>query len=650
MKVTTILSKSKVTPDAELEMDSVAYSKRISNRRAFDILMEAQRAWDNMAQFRKNRERAKRYTYGDQWCDPITIDGETITEEEYIVRQGNVPLKNNLISRYVRNVIGVYRSQAKEPTCYARDREEQKLGETMTTVLQCNMQNNQMSELLSNQMKEFCISGLAAVKKTYGWRRGTLDCWTDAVDLNGFFIDGNARDNRGWDIELIGEIHDMSFSELVSEFSHSPEDYLKLREIYRHSHDAKHLAQYASKFGYSRLANYDFLCVNDVNRCRVIEVWRLETKPRYRCHDINTGEIFKCDVEDRELLVDQVNQQRIADGLSFGMLEEDISLIQAEWFLDKYWYRYYLSPYGDILREGETPYDHGEHPYVFKAYPFIDGEIHSFVNDVIDQQRYVNRLVTLYDFIMRASAKGVLLFPEGAQPDNMSMEDIAEEWGKFDGIVYYKPKAGVPPPQQIANKSTNIGIFELLNLQLKLFDDVSGITGALQGKPGHSGMSASLYYQQTQNATMSLLDLLESFGAFVRDGALKDVKNIQQFYDDHRVIKVAGRSETIRYDQEKLGGVEFDLSIIESTATPAYRQFANETLMQLWKAGAISVEQLLEHSDFPFADDLLQSIQSQKEQLQQGQVPEGLSPQLAQQVQAGANPQSVADAYNILRA
>ena len=45
---------------------------------------------------------------------------------------------------------------------------------------------------------------------------------------------------------------------------------------------------------------------------------------------------------------------------------------------------------------------------MFKAYPFIDGEIHSFVADVIDQQRYTNRLITLNDWVIRASAKGVL--------------------------------------------------------------------------------------------------------------------------------------------------------------------------------------------------------------------------------------------------
>lgn len=330
------------------------------------------------------------------------------------------------------------------------------------------------------------------------------------------------------------------------------------------------------------------------------------------------------------------------------MTEDDIPQITATWMIDHYWYYYYLTPFGHILKEGETPYEHKSHPYVFKAYPFIDGEIHSFVADVIDQQRYTNRLITLYDFIMRASAKGALLFPEGCEPDGFSMEEIAEEWSRFDGIVMYKPKPGIPAPQQIASNSTQIGITELLNLQLKFFEDISGVNGALQGKPGYANQSAALYNQQTQNATTSLLDLLDSFSGFVKDGATKDVKNMQQFYDTKRIFNIAGKNAQVEYDPKRIRDVDFDLSIIESTATPAYRQMANEILMQLWQAQAISVEQLLEHGDFPFADDLLQSLQSQKEQLEQGQTPDALSPQLLQQVQQRTNMQQMQTAQQIL--
>ena len=639
-----LLPMSRIAPKRnELsEIDTVASAKRYGDRRAFDILMEAQYYWNQMEDFRKDRERNKRYTYGFQWDDMICVDGKSMTEEEYIKSQGNVPLKNNLIRRLVRSVLGVYRSQSKEPTCTARDRDEQKLGETMSTILQCNMQLNRMPDVYARSMEEFLISGFIVHRKSYGWRNGKEDCWTDYVQPNNFFIDNNMRDFRGWDVSVLGEVHDISFGQLCEQFASSPQEYRELRDIYKWAARKDYIATYAERFGYSRLENYDFLFTSEPGRCRVIEIWRKEQKPRYRCHDYQNGDIFKIVEEDYVRVVLAENEERIRMAKEVGMPEEEVPLIKATWFVDDYWYFYYLSPFGDILREGETPYEHGSHPYVFKAYPFIDGEIHSFVADVIDQQRYTNRLITLYDWIMRASAKGVLMMPEDSLPDGVSIDDIAESWTEFNGVIVYRPSKSGKVPEQVANNSTNIGIAELLNMQLKFFEDISGVTGALQGKPGYSGESASHYNQQTENATKSLLDLLECFSCFVVDGAYKDVKNMQQFYDTKRVFNIAGRSGAqIEYDPKKIRDVEFDLSITESTSTPAYRHLANDMLMQLYQSQAISVEQLLEHGDFPFADELLQSIKSQKEQLAQGRVPDGLSPQLLQQAQQNANMEAV---------
>lgn len=646
-----LLPMSRITPKrGDTEIDTVAFSeKHFGDRRAFDVLMEAQHYWNQMDDFRHDRERNKRYTYGFQWDDIICVDGKKMSEEDYIKAQGNVPLKNNLIRRLVRNVLGVYRSQLKEPTCTARDRDEQKLGETMSTILQCNMQLNRMNEVNARSMEEFLISGFIVHRKSYGWRNGKEDCWTDYVQPNNFFIDNNMRDFRGWDVTCLGEVHDVSFGQLCEQFAHTPQEYRRLKEIYKWAARREYIASYAERFGYSRLENYDFLLTSEPGRCRVIEVWRKEQKPRYRCHDYQNGDIFKIEVSDYEEQVANVNRERMQMAKEAGMPEDEVPLIKATWFVDDYWYFYYLSPFGDILKEGETPFEHGSHPYVFKAYPFIDGEIHSFVADVIDQQRYTNRLITLYDWIMRASAKGVLLMPEDCLPDGVSMEDIAESWAEFNGIIVYKPSQSRQVPQQVANNSTNIGITELLNLQLKFFEDISGVNGALQGKPGFSGQSAAMYNQQVQNSTMALLDMLECFSQFTIDGAYKDVKNMQQFYDTKRVFNIAGKSGAqIEYDPKKIRDVEFDLSITESTSTPAYRQLANDWLMQLWQAQAISVEQLLEFGDFPFADELLQSIKSQKEQIEQGGMPEAISPQLMQQAQQGANMQAVNMLHNAM--
>lgn len=634
-------------------LDSIAESYKIHTvpyERAYAVLFKAQRYYDNMANFRKRRQRNKRYNYGDQWGDVIETETKcgfkhSITEEQYIREQGSEPLKNNLIRRLVKNVLGVYRSQSKEPTCNARDKDEKRYGETMSIVLQCNRQLNRANEIDARTMEEFLISGAAIHKKKFGWRRNRLDCWTDYVNPNNFFVDGNMKDFRGWDVSCIGEVHDISLGEVLREFADDAAKANWLKRIYRDAASVEYLADNLQQFGEFDPRNIDFMTPSDPSLCRVIEVWKKESKPRYRCHDYNNGDDFKIDIEDYHDIVEAENKDRMERGTAAGMRPDDIPMIKAEWFMDDYWYFYYLTPFGDILREGETPYAHGEHPYVFKFYPFIDGEIHSFVEDVIDQQRYVNRLITMYDFIMRASAKGVLLCPEDCLPDDMSWDDFCDEWSRFNGVVRYIPSKSGQVPTQVANNSTNIGIGDLLSYQLKFFEDISGVNGALQGKPGASGTSGSLYAQQTQNATMSLLDILETFSQFVIDGAYKDVKNIQQYYDTKRTFNIVGRAgQEIEYDPKKIRDVEFDINITESTATPVYRQMANEFLMTLWQNQAITLEQLLQVGDFPFGDELQQSIATQKEEMEHGGTPEGFSPQLQQQVQQASetNPKAQA--------
>ena len=310
----------------------------------------------------------------------------------------------------------------------------------------------------------------------------------------------------------------------------------------------------------------------------------------YYCHDTQKGTLTKTTGKTPEHREEEGQPNRY----------------RYHWNMEECWHYTFLTPEGAVLCEGDSPYAHGAHPYVFKLYPYVDGELHSFVADVIDQQRHVNRLITLYDWAMRSSAKGVLLFPEDCLVEGMTLEDVASQWSRFNGMLAIRTPPGKPLPQQISNNNTNIGIKELLNFQLKFFEDISGVNGALQGKPGYSNMSGTLYAQQTQNSTNSLLDILGAFSSFITDGAGKDVKNIQQFYRQKRVFNIAGRRATLReYDPDKLRNVDFDLSITENVATPAYRQAANEWLLQLHQQGVISTEQLLKAGAFPYADAIL---------------------------------------------
>lgn len=469
-------------------------------KKNLQLLDEATRAWNNLAEFRRERERCKRYTYGRQWDDRITVDGQSLSEEDYIRSQGSVPLKNNMIRRLVRNVLGVWRNDFALPRPVAIDPGEQPLADVMASLLDANAQTNRLRELYARTMEEFLISGMAVHRKSFAPIRNRSDARTDYVHPDSFFFRSDSGDFRCWDFSLVGEIHDLPFRALVSSVVS----------------DERHLEELMSL--------YNVESADSARSCRVFEIW----------HRRNVSRREWCD-HDRGLLISSAEKKQAPPSGSAVRLS-----FSQEWICT------FLGPGGEILWEGPTPYAHGGHPYVVRLYPYIDGEIHSFVSDVIDQQRYTNRLITLYDWIMRASAKGVLLFPEGSLPEGTELEDVAEEWSRFNGVIMFRPRAGTPLPQQVSSNATNIGITELLNIQLKMFEDISGVNSALQGKLESSSVSGTLFSQQTHNALTSLRDLLESFREFVIEGTMRDASNIAAFYSRKRARRIAGATRLDR--------------------------------------------------------------------------------------------------------
>ena len=632
------MAKRKLIPkNVQPETDTVAYDRRSSREKGknYDVLLMAQKAWDCMKKFREERSRNKKYCFGDQWSDMVEYCGKMISEEEYIRMQGNIPLKNNLIRRLVKTVTGVYRNQNKTYVCTARDREEQKMGETMSVLLERNYDTNEKKELDARMFEEFLISGMAVQKEVYAMRDKRYDCWSTNINPNYFFVDGGMNDPRMSDITVIGELHDITFGQLAASFAKSDEDIAKLRDIYKNARNDYYMRSYADTFNRNKEEMVSFLAPSDRTLCRVIEVWTLEQRKALWCHDYLTGDAY-IDTYDNKKAIDAENAGRMEDNrmkdingnyiydefgnIQFQMSEDRVPLIEYEYMVENYWYYRFLSPLGDILDEGETPYEHGEHPYVVKAFPLVDGEIHPFVADVIDQQRYINHYIILNDFIVKSSAKGTLIVDESSIPSDMSIEDIAEEWTRYNGVIKLKLKDGAKVPQQMANNNRVAGLQDMITLQMQLMDDVSGVHGALQGKNATAGTSGILYEQQANNASTSIIDMLETYSSFLGMSAKKKLKNIQQFYDEPIVMKVAGRGAVITYDPATMGGVDFDVALSESYDTPVYRAISNNLLMQLLNAQQITVKQLLEAGTFPFADKLLQSIEANEQQLAQQSV------------------------------
>lgn len=413
------------------------------------LLKRAYEVWAAASDFRTRRERNKRFTYGDQWADPsVSSRGTLRTEGEDMIAHGRSPLTNNMIRQLVKTIVGRYRTLASESRLYSDQ----------------ISRRNALGELDSRMLEEFLISGSAVQRIACERRFPGDELWIDNVDPRRFFVNAFS-DPRGWDIELVGMLHDMSEPELISRYGHGDKARAeRLRALFASlAGDAAFGSE--GSIGLASGGGEDFFTSGIPSKLRIIEVWSLDAAPNE------------------------------ASAYDFA------------------WRCRVFAPDGTLVDSYASPFRHGSHPFVVKFYPLTDGELHSFVEDLIEGQKYINRLVTQIDHIMASSAKGALLFPMKQKPAMVSMKEIAEKWARPDSLIPITGE-GELLPQQIASSGTADGAYRLLELQMKLFENNSGVSDVLLGRNVSAAVGTENYRARVEAATIALADIFETFGSF----------------------------------------------------------------------------------------------------------------------------------------
>lgn len=410
---------------------------------------QAREAWEAASQMRSARRRLKNFTYGRQWDDPAVDPAGRPTTE------------GEIASRHGRRPLTNNLLRALVKSVVGRFRLNNS-GEvdSLDKPLQHVYSRNMLDELDARLLEEFIISGCAIQRIVAERRFEGLDVWVDNVNPNRFFCN-RYFDPRGTDIRLVGMLHDMTLEELKMRFGHSSRSKMRqIMDIYNRDRASR------APFSLSALGidadGESFTQASAPGLCRVIEVWTFETLEKRR------GGQWVC--------------------------------------------RYY-GPQGTLIDETPSPFKHGSHPFVVKLYPLTDGEVHPFIEDVIDQQRHINMLITTINNILNSAAKSNILWPLDATPQGVELHEIGKLWGCSGAIIPVSPHARTMP-REISTQDFSTGASNLLGIEMKMFQQISGVTAALQGDISAAGNSASLYESQVQNATVALLDLYETFGNF----------------------------------------------------------------------------------------------------------------------------------------
>lgn len=615
-------SRKNLLPDEDLNV-------REKDERAFEhngrILDRAKRMYDNLADFRMRAKRCVDYTFGRQLNDKIpNPDGcGCITEKEYLIRQGHTPMVSNIIRKNVNALVGTYAQSPTEPLAISRTREEQRAGEMMTDALKYEYQKNDIFLKNTLGFQDFVIAGLIGFRTTYGWdeKSKTNDLQLDVLDRNRLFFDRNTSGLYLENVRLIGYLWDMDLDDLMATFAETNHEMNIISLIYANGKDTDTGTRRDTFERDNDDYALDFYHPQDPTMCRVIEVWTNEMYRGYYWHDIAAGEQGIIPAEDR-YIIDEENERRIQQILDLGGKAEDAATIEMRPQNDHVWVCRWLTPNGYVLKQEISPYSHGGHPFTVGAYPLIDGEIHSVVEDAINPQRSINRLLSRIEYARMVSAKGGIIIDKNSL-DGLTLDEIGAAYARSNSVIALDLKEGRHAPILLNANTTSQGDVQMLQMYMQLMQDITGLHGALLGETSPSGTAASLYAQQAQNSNVNIAGLLAWYKGLILRRDTKIMQLIMQYFDDARYFNLVGdtlRSEPRLYDPNVVRNVHLDLVIVESAGNGTMRGQSEQTLLEMLRGGLIDVPLFLEMSSMPNADKFLERYLARQKDLQQQQM------------------------------
>lgn len=626
------------------------------------LLRRAEFCWQSMEDFRRERLRNYRYVYGDQWGDMVW-DGQKYVKERTKVAKatGGVVLQNNHMFKIANTIEGVYLRSETKPVCFATQKDADLKGEMMTNAVQTNCDNNMMTVLMQNAMRETINGGMPVLREDWDVHNGVYDSYTYVVDPGHFFFESKGQDPRMWDVSMVGEFRDFDDAlDLAAEVRRKGGSYgqEEIEKMYKR----KDYDGIENKEQFTQNDNLDFIQPDNPFKCRAYYIWTLEYKERYRVHDPLDFDnpLYRIEVDELDRVI-AINEQRRQQFIQLGITDEaEMSLINYGQIpdeegnktrnlgriIDQFWHFQLLTPYGDVLVEYDTPYRHGSHPYVFMCHHFVNGKVYPFISVTRDQQRYVNRLITLHDLAISSSIKGLKMIPKNLL-GGLTPRQFAKKATEYGGWIFYDPDPNFPnlAPQIIQQNSRDIGTAELLKIELDSITDITNVSGALQGKTPANGTAASRYAMEMENSTTSISSLFTRFTAYENELYTKKMQVIHQYYKDPRNISLKhsnGYASYGEYEPKEVEDIIFKVQVKESAATPVSRMQINDLLLQMMGMGVISPVQMLRHGYFEGMDGILQELEAQQQAAQGGAAPNyQLSPGAQQILDRNVNADTV---------
>lgn len=340
--------------------------------------------------------------------------------------------------------------------------------------------------------------------------------------------------------------------------------------------------------------------INGVSRprCRVMEMWFRRPSNNYKMvGGVFSGDIYDfSDAHDREVLS---GRAQLAKKPGMRMY---VAIFTSAGFL---WF-------------GQSPYRHNRFPFtpIWCNRRGRDGMPYGMIRGLRDIQVDVNKRASKALYILSSNK---VIMDEDALPDDMSIDEFAEEVSKPDAIL--RKKKGSEMTLN-ADRDLAEAHLSLLSRSIQMIQQTSGITDELMGRntPAVSGIAIQRRQDQGSTTTTNLFDHLRF--AFQVHGE-KELSLIEQYYSEQKDFRITSMRGTPTYvtlnsgmPQDDITRTKADFVISEADWHASVRQAAAETLLQTVQQIApfapqvvmSMIDLIVENMDIPNRDEIVQRI------------------------------------------
>lgn len=575
-------------------------------RQLFRAAVEAWNDWRNEA------EEDYNFVVGKQWTD------EQIRE---FAKEKRPAIVINRIKPLINILSGWQRLNRYDLNFLPRTAEDFELcevrkGMTKYVMDRCNYETRESTSFI-----DCAIGGIGWFGVKYKFDAETQDgeAVIERVDPFGIYCDPEA--------------HELDFSDAKFICRAKWTDKAELQNVYPDK--AEDVENNYSLYDPIEKENYREIEVNplwynaELKKIRVVECWYKEQVTKTLIH-LNDGQTIQYSEENQEQIMQLMMTGAVAD-----YEDVQVTAVRVCTFFDR-----------TLLEDIESPYKHGEFPYVPMIYHYygVGDTPAGFVRSLKDPQREINKRRIQEMHILDTSSNGGGFYtPRAMSPEQE--EDFKENfstpgyWNKVNDLNELRERDVKAPPAAIINAEQQ-ATADLMA--------ISGINENLLGTDianGASGRAIELRQKQAVTHLSTIFDALRTAKkkiAYLLWGKRNKPGIIPQFYTADKIYRIEGDNgfSFLRVNQQvqdpmtgaivrtinDLSVGEFDIVVddVEKTATKRIADFyaLTDAGSKLGLPPQIMVQPVLEYLDVPKRNEIIQQYQQIMQEQAQAQQAE----------------------------